>query len=572
MHANAMLIYLLFNRYISNLTSILVADDIVPGSLSFDSWSIDSNFVTLFYGGFMIGALISFTLSDNLGRKKSIIIVTILCILALLWSSLTFSSFDLIISRILLGLSLGILLSACPLYLVEVSIANYRGRSIAFIIIGSIIGSLIAEIFHSLLGSYAMGWRICFLIPITPIILVNLSLFVLPESPQWLLAHTTPSDCIASLKQLRRTNDITTEFNHLYLALSNDARLGDSWIDILQSRSTLYQIYLCSLLQFSQQICGIQVISMYGIDLLSALGLHNTSVGLNLANLASLIGIIIAFKKIDIWGRRFILSSGCICMTISWIGAAFCIYYGGLQDGRAELYFKSFILKFLFGSFLCLFACFYSFSIGPLSWVVSAEIFPLHTRGKAAAITTFCYGLGTLFGLMILTNWSNNGYDAANSMLVFAVVATSIGFIMYISLPETKNIMLEDMQELFDIDNHTFCNFFCLAYDPQFKMVGLRVLQDGIADDDAATKKSADFRSSKHSKKYLTVEPTTLHKYSSGMMETRFQYYQSNMNSVNEFDPLIKIERTVGSKTKSTTSSSSGSIKKNNNFLIPDAL
>jgi Sugar (and other) transporter len=53
-----------------------------------------------------------------------------------------------------------------------------------------------------------------------------------------------------------------------------------------------------------------------------------------------------------------------------------------LDIGKAELYFPSYILRFFFGSFLCLFAFSFAFSVGLISWVLPAEVFPLRARAK----------------------------------------------------------------------------------------------------------------------------------------------------------------------------------------------
>ena len=50
---------------------------------------------------------------------------------------------------------------------------------------------------------------------------------------------------------------------------------------------------------------------------------------------------------------------------------------GGLEEGKAEIYLPSYMIRFLFGAFLCLFSFSYSFSVGLVSWVIPAELFPL---------------------------------------------------------------------------------------------------------------------------------------------------------------------------------------------------
>lgn len=56
--------------------------------------------------------------------------------------------------------------------------------------------------------------------------------------------------------------------------------------------------------------------------------------------------------------------------------SSFYFPLGGLDEGRAEIYFPSYVLRFMFGAFLCLFSFSYSFSVGLICWVLPAELFP----------------------------------------------------------------------------------------------------------------------------------------------------------------------------------------------------
>jgi MFS family permease len=156
---------------------------------------------------------------------------------------------------------------------------------------------------------------------------------------------------------------------------------------------------------------------------------------------------------VDIWGRRFVLLFGCVSMSFSWLGAATCVYSGGLDEGRAEIYFPSYIMRFIFGAFLCLFSFSYAFSVGVVSWVVPAELFPLRARGKASSLTTACHAASALLSAFLLKVWLATGYDAAVGMMGFSIISISIAFFAYATMPETKGLMLEDMEELFSFES-----------------------------------------------------------------------------------------------------------------------
>ena len=110
-----------------------------------------SRFIVLFYIGEIIGALLSFPLSDTFGRKTTLTYVSILCILTLIWNAVTSSGPDMLTARFFVGWTVGILMSISPVYLSEISLTVDRGKCCSFIALSSVIGSLFAGISYYLL-------------------------------------------------------------------------------------------------------------------------------------------------------------------------------------------------------------------------------------------------------------------------------------------------------------------------------------------------------------------------------------------------------------------------------------
>jgi len=509
--------------FLSTLSGMMLSNEQFLNDLSGED-NFTSRFIVLFYAGEIIGALLSFPLSDTFGRKTTLIYVSILCILTLIWNTVTSAGPDMLTARFFVGWTVGILMSIAPVYLSEIAPTPDRGKCCSFIALSSVIGSLLAGISYYLLNRYSFGWRICYSIPFLLLVCKCIGLSLLPESPRWLLARKTPAECLISMRQLRRTNDVSKEFNDIYLALSSDARLGEAWADILTSRSLNYRLMVSCVIQLCQEMVGIQVITTFGSTILSLLEMHSVILGLSLAYVAALMGTSLGYTKIDIWGRRFLMLSGSVAMFVSWIGSAVCVYSGGLEEGKAELYFPSYVMRFFFGSFLCLFAFFYSFSLGPISWVVPAEIFPLRARGKASALTTAAHGASAVLGAWLLNMWLASGYDAAACMLAFAGLVILLGIFVLLTLPETNGVMLEDMEELFAIEDGVFCCCPDLRYP-----MGFRILTKSKA----PRSQHPNEQDAEKGNSGTLFEPSTLHKYSGGMRETKFEYFHD------EDEPLV---------------------------------
>jgi len=517
------IIIIIIIGFVSTLSGMMLSDEKFLNEMSGED-NFTSRFIILFYVGEIIGALLSFPLSDTFGRKTTLQYVSVLCILTLIWHAVTSAGPDMLTARFFVGWTVGILMSISPVYLSEIAVTSDRGKCCSFIALSTVIGSLLAGISYYLLKGYSYGWRVCFSIPFLLLACKSIGLSLLPESPRWLLARTTPAKCLISMRQLRRTNDVSKEFNDIYLALSSDARLGESWADILSSRSLNYRLMVSCVIQLCQEMVGIQVITTFGSTILSLLEMHSVILGLTLAYVAALMGTSLGYTKIDTWGRRFLMLSGSVAMFVSWIGSAICVYSGGLEEGKAELYFPSYVMRFFFGSFLCLFAFFYSFSLGPISWVIPAEIFPLRARGKASSLTTAAHGASAVLGAWLLNMWLASGYDAAACMLAFAALVIMLGIFVLLTLPETNGVMLEDMEELFAIED----SMICCCPDIRHPM-GFRILQRSKAPrSQHQNEQDADKGSTG-----TLFEPSTLHKYSGGMRETKFEYFHD------EDEPLV---------------------------------
>jgi hypothetical protein len=96
---------------------------------------------------------------------------------------------------------------------------------------------------------------------------------------------------------------VSKEFNDIYLALSTDARLGESWVDILSSKTIRYRLFVCCVIQLSQQMAGIQIVTTFGSDFLELLNMHSILLGLSLAYTSAMMGTFLGVFNVDIWGR-----------------------------------------------------------------------------------------------------------------------------------------------------------------------------------------------------------------------------------------------------------------------------
>jgi hypothetical protein len=95
---------------------------------------------------------------------------------------------------------------------------------------------------------------------------------------------------------------------------------------------------------------------------------------------------------------------------------------------------------------------FFSIGLGPITWVYSSEIFPLHLRALGCALGV---GLNRVTsGVISMTFLSlSKGITIGGSFFLYAGIASLASVFFFTYLPETRGHTLEQMGEIFGIPN-----------------------------------------------------------------------------------------------------------------------
>lgn len=93
-------------------------------------------------------------------------------------------------------------------------------------------------------------------------------------------------------------------------------------------------------------------------------------------------------------------------------------------------------------------AC-YAMSLGPITWVLLAEIFPNRVRGVAMATCTFALWVGS-FTLTYTFPLLNTALGSYGTFWIYSAICV-FGFLFFLrALPETKGKSLETLGERSD--------------------------------------------------------------------------------------------------------------------------
>lgn len=140
--------------------------------------------------GYLFGAIVFGILSDRIGRKKTLIISSLVFSVGTLLAYFSHSIYSLIPMRVFTGFGIGGAVPCAITLTSEYSPLKGRGKYVSIMYSGFLIGIVAGGFIASYVLS-RLGWRHLFLIGfIAPVLAIILVCFTLPESARWLASGT----------------------------------------------------------------------------------------------------------------------------------------------------------------------------------------------------------------------------------------------------------------------------------------------------------------------------------------------------------------------------------------------
>jgi SP family arabinose:H+ symporter-like MFS transporter len=403
-------------------------------------------FVSAALVGCIVGVAFSGELADRIGRRRPLLLSASLFLLSALGCAFAPSLFLIIAARFLGGLGIGLASNVVPLYISEIAPAKSRGRLITYYQFALTFGILVAYLTNAALVKHAFHhenistgwfasitttevWRAMLGLGSIPAVLFLFGLIIVPESPRWLLQRGRMAEARGLLASLGIEHSSKDEEQSILQ--SNDDKVSYKELFSLRWRKALL---IGLLLPLFSQFSGINAIIYYGPSILSNAGisLDNSLMSQVIFGAANMLFTLIAIWKVDSAGRRPLYLAGTAGAAISLLGTGICFAAGA----TGTLWLLLCVLSFL--------ACF-AFSIGPLKFVVAAEIFPNKIRGRAMAISIMVMWIAdTIVGQ--LTPVLLKAIGTAATFWTFAGFCVIAFITVYKLLPETKGKSLEQIE------------------------------------------------------------------------------------------------------------------------------
>ncbi len=419
--------------------------------------------------GCIIGSSLSGLLASNWGRKRSLIFAGVMFFISALGSMypefLLFehgvASKELLITfniyRVIGGVGVGLASAVCPMYIGEISPSKIRGMLVSWNQFAIIFGQLVVYFVNFLiLGEHtnpiiesigegvnkvaagsdpwtiSTGWRYMFGSEAVPAGLFTLLIFLVPESPRYLMMRGKESTALSILSRI----------NGKEVALQVQQDIRETLVEKTEKLFSygFMCVFIGIMLSVFQQAVGINAVLYYAPRIFQDMGMENPMTQTVIMGIVNITFTLVAIFTVEKWGRKPLLITGSIGMAIGAILVA--LTFGDPEASTVTMLS------------IMLYSASFMMSWGPICWVLIAEIFPNTIRGAAVAVAVafqwiFNWIVSSSFVPMFNMHLKE-GDDFGHWFTygLYGLICIIAAVFVWRLVPETKGKKLEDMTKL----------------------------------------------------------------------------------------------------------------------------
>ncbi|KEF62062.1 uncharacterized protein A1O9_00034 [Exophiala aquamarina CBS 119918] len=416
----------------------------------------------LYSAGGALGSLFVMWSATAMGRKRSIQLGALFAIIggAFQGGAAALAMFH--VGRIISGIGIGILVTACPMYLSELAPPENRGWLVGhhaiFLVFGyTLAGWLAFACYYATGQSPSFAWRFPLCMQVFPPLMLGIFSIWIPRSPRWLLQQGKVEEAWKIIIALRRSPDDPDDLvakEELYqtkqqIALDR-AKLQavgyGPWMACLKKKSYRKRMIIGFLTQWGAEFSGPLVINNYLVILFTNLGQTGSMPLLLSAVWVTTAGLI--YNPLGAWlhdkvnSRRFMYMFGTAgCLVTTAILCALLATYAGTTNtgGNAGGVLMTFLYLTFQGTFC-----------DTTMYLYVSEIFPTEIRPIGMGFSLF----GQFAATIILLQTAPIGFVHVGWKYYLVIVCWCIIYIpmIYFFWPETARLSLEEISKQFGDD------------------------------------------------------------------------------------------------------------------------
>ncbi|KAK7039228.1 hypothetical protein VNI00_010133 [Paramarasmius palmivorus] len=427
--------------YDTGIITTSIAHDSFKDYMGRPSDAATGAIVATYIAGEAVGAIIQMILGDVLGRKRfmQLMCMTVTVGTVIQTAAQNYAMF--LVGRILTGVAVGGLVGTVPIYNSEISPPESRG------VIGGLSGYMIGigGFLANWIG-YACGfasdttsfqWRFPLALQVPPGVILFFGLFILPESPRWLIRAGRDEEAKAAFSRIRgnlTADTLHAEFEDmreqiLFEKSSEVSTFVEAW------RKYKKRIIIAVAVQTMTSLTGVNVINYYQTTLYKQLGITGHTI-LLLAGVYGTIGVlinIISLRLVDRFGRVKLLGYGAAGLCVDLIYSALMARFFASSDNRVG---KGFAILGIY-----MFTAIYYLGINSTTWLYGVEILPMFLRSKVTGLASTSHFVVNI----AITEAGPSAFANIKENYYYVFVATTFvsAVCVFCFFPETKGRSLE---------------------------------------------------------------------------------------------------------------------------------
>ena len=389
--------------------------------------------------GCIPGAMAAGFVSDRYGRRKVLFLCAILYAVSGLFSAIPRTFGEFLIARFISGLGIGASSMICPVYIAEIAPKDWRGRLGSLFQLGIVLGIFVTLFINQRIQSMGdeawnaqNGWRWMLAAEVIPAIIFYCVLFVVPESPRWLIQAQREAEARAILTRIGGKVHADEEIAAVQEIVQQEEGKFSELFSLRFRKPLMIAIFLMIFSQFS----GINAIMYYSTKIFTTAGVgiadsFSASASIGLVNV---LFTFVAIGLVDKAGRRPLLLVGLAAQVIA-LAAVGWMFSTGTHGIGLLVGIVAFIAAF-------------AMALGPIPWILCSEIFPTKVRGRAMSIATFtiwtsCYIVAQTFPMLN----DNPSIGPAITFWIYTVCSFAGLVFVWLLVPETKGRSLEEIEK-----------------------------------------------------------------------------------------------------------------------------
>nr|XP_061785276.1 solute carrier family 2, facilitated glucose transporter member 12-like [Nerophis lumbriciformis] len=453
---------------------------------------------------------------DRYGRRASLILSAVLVVGGTILLMAITSLVALVLGRVIVGMGTALSGTGACLYIAEISPRERRGLLVTLYELMLVVGVMLGFGCSYAFATLTNGWMYTFGLVIPPALLQISTLVFLPPSPRFLVGREQTEQARTVLARMRggMKEQVDEELKDIQAGLKEESE--HSFMELFSSKSNLRSRLLTgAMLVFLQQVTGQPNILSYASPLLRSVGFHSDAA----ATLAStgfgvvkVLATIPAVLLVDRVGPKSFLCVGAVAMgmSLATLGgltlqshthlSSLCVSNmttnhslmawdpnrtvndevyplipplqwdsrettDDARMGGGPMEDKSSSLKWASLVSLLVFVAAFSIGLGPMSYVVLTEIFPMGVRGRAVSVVSAVnWATNLLISMTFLTMTEKIGVP--NVMFLYAAMSFVLVVFVILCVPETKGRTLEEISKELAKKKHFEFNL-CKKIQPQ---------------------------------------------------------------------------------------------------------